>query len=175
MIQAVSEHEKRIERNQALIIQYQAHFIGNLLPHLLAFRAGLAWPCQQGNHFILRNRRLACRGTYELSERTSAGFEELTRRLDRAKRIEHLHPRFVDAGIGDLPLPGENLPEPDIRLQNAQGIGSHKPVGNFIEAVGHRKKPSDRSVRQTWEFRKDEILIAISFKLIGQQTGCCRV
>src|SRR6202030_3506889 len=101
---AAAELDELIEQDQPLIIEHEAHPVGQILPHLLPFWARLARPREQSDHFILRYRRLARRDPYEFSERTSAGFKELTGRLDRAEGTEKLHPGIVHVGIRDLPL-----------------------------------------------------------------------
>src|SRR6202040_4260982 len=94
------------------------------------------------------------------SQRVAAGVEELGRRSDLAKRFNHLLPGIVQLRALDLSLPGKNLPNSDVSLENPHRIATQRVVRNFSQALGHTQKTSNGGVVQLRKFREDQILIA---------------
>ena len=91
--------------------------------------------------------------------------------MQRAERVEDFLPGIVQAGVRNLALPGQDLPEAEVGLQHPQGIRSCEAIGNLIQTFGDGEKSRDGFVVQRVEFRKHRILVAEERKLFGQQAS----
>ena len=54
----------------------------------------------------------------------------------------------------DLTLPRQNLPQTDIGLEDAEGIGPQRDIRGAIDGINHSEKAGDGSVVQAFEIRK---------------------
>src|ERR1017187_3661014 len=59
--QRIAQGQERVERDEALVVQYGTDSAGNFAVHLLSIWAILPRSCQQVDHFILRTSCLADR------------------------------------------------------------------------------------------------------------------
>src|SRR5438128_1280485 len=125
--------------------------------------------CQQIDDFVLGTIGFArCRKQYFL-ERVAACIKELGRRADVGKRPDNALPGAVQSGARNLALAGQDLPKPNVGLEDSHGVASQNVVGNLVNRFGHLHKVSDRCIAQFWKLGKDQILIAELRELVGQQ------
>ena len=167
-VQAVSQREQVVDGNKALRNQDGADLVGQLPPHLLAFRGGLFGTCEQINDLILGELRFVGRGPRQLSERASGGVEKLRQGLDPGKWIDDLLPGGVPICRWDLSLPGQDLPKSEVRLKNTEGLGPHFGVRDMVKPLRPVDKAGDGVIVQSGEFGKDGILVSELPELLRQ-------
>ena len=160
LIQAVSQAENSIERNQPLCVQNGADLTGEFLLNLLPLLGSLVRTGKQGNNLILRKPRFAGRGQEQFSKRGLGRVKNLSRGEGIRERIDSPLPGVVPVCFWYSPLPGQDLPEPHFRLENSQGIGSGHVVRDSVKSPRHGKKPRNGVVVQGVELGKHKILIA---------------
>ena len=115
---------------------------------------------EQIDDFVLRTVALAGCRQQQFSQRIAARVEELGRREDLAKGLNHFLPGIVQRSALDLSLTGQDLPHPDVGLEDPHGVAAQRVVGNLAQALGHIQKVSDGCVVQLRKFGEDQILIA---------------
>src|SRR5947199_5433488 len=92
LVQAISQCKHGVEREKALGLQNGTNPLGELLPHLLAFRIAHIRTRQQICDFFLGKPGVAASRLQELTERTSSGIKELISGGYAGKRSDHLLP-----------------------------------------------------------------------------------
>src|SRR5690242_20858078 len=85
--------------------------------------------------------------------------KDLGGRHGASKRSQQTLPRVVQTGSGNLSLPHQDLPETDLRLQNADPIGAHGAIGNTIDDFRRVEEACDGLIIQLVEFGEGQILI----------------
>ena len=140
-----------------MIVHDRTHPGGHLRSNSFALRALLRRTGQQVDDFILRMVGFAGGREHELVQGLVACIEELSRRANLVERIDDFLPGRIELRLRDLSLTGQNLPEPEIRLKDSQGISAQLLVGNSIEYSGDVDKPGNGSVVQFRELGKNWI------------------
>ena len=139
--------------------------------HLLTLGRCLRGPRQQIDDLVLRTMRLTGGEPEDLSHRVSTCVVQVRARTNSCERLDDSLPRIVQVSIRDLSLPRQNLPNPDTRLKSTEGVAANRHR-HVVQRLCHFNKSGDRRVAESWELRKNSILIAELFEFACQQADC---
>ena len=124
--------------------------------------------CEQRNDLALGEVRSPSCGPPEVMNRGLGSVEKL--RLggySSREWTDNFLPGLIEIAGSDLTLPRKNLPQSHIGLKNAQSVGSQSYVRSTVNRVHDSEKTGDGSVIQSFEFGKNEVLVAVARKLFA--------
>ncbi len=153
LVETVAKGEEGIERNQALILEYRAHFGGHFLAHALAFRGILRGTGQQLNQFALGEDRV-CRSRSALPFLSEAwpASNRWGSESTEAKGAIACCQDWLRSAVLDFSLTSKNLPDAQVGLKHAHRVSAQAVVGDTVDGVGHLHKTLDRSVVEIRKF-----------------------
>src|SRR5215467_2265832 len=88
--------------------------------------------------------------------------------MNCSKGSDHTLPGSVQTCAGYLTLPGQDLPQAKVGLENPYGIGAHDRRRDAIESFNRLHKGRDGFIAQTRKLREDGILVAELPESAGQ-------
>ena len=111
----------------------------------------------------------------DFRQRGAPCIKDLRGRGGLRKGIQQSLPGVVQSCGGKLSLPRQDFPYADVRLQDADGIGSNGPVGNAIDPFRDSQETRDGSIIEVVELGEDQILVTEPREFIRQQANGLRV